>query len=299
MSISRRTMLASLAAAPAILRAQPRGERLPISFSTLGCPKWPWKRILEQGSQMGYAAIELRGIEMKMDLPALPEFTGTRIAESMKDLEAVGLKLSDLGASSRMHEADPKVRQAQMDEGRRFIDLAQKLKTPYVRVFGDKIPQGEQKSDVVSRVIEGLRTLGDHAKGSGVTVLLETHGDFTDSATVTELMKGANMDTVALVWDAHHTFAAGKEQPANTFAALKPWVRHTHLKDSRPEGTDVRYVLTGSGTVPVRDQVQLLKAAGYKGYYGFEWEKGWHPEIEEPEVSFPQFVQAIRGYLAS
>ena len=64
-------------AAPAILRAQPRGERLPISFSTLGCPKWPWKRVLEQASQMGYAAIELRGIEMKMDLPTLPEFSGT------------------------------------------------------------------------------------------------------------------------------------------------------------------------------------------------------------------------------
>ena len=76
MSITRRTMLASLAVAPAILRAQPRGER-PISFSTLGCPKWPWKRVLEQASQMGYAAIEVRGIEMKMDLPTLPEFSGT------------------------------------------------------------------------------------------------------------------------------------------------------------------------------------------------------------------------------
>ena len=195
-----------------------------------------------------------------------------------------------------MHEGDPKVRQAQLDEGRRFIDLAQKLKTPYVRVFGDKVPPGEQKRDVMARVIDGLRTLGEHAKGSGVTVLLETHGDYTDSPTVVELMKGAAMDTVALVWDAHHTFVAGKEQPSATLAALKPWVRHTHLKDSRPEGSEVRYVLTGSGTVPVREQVRLLKAAGYKGYYGFEWEKGWHPEIEEPEVAFPHFVETIRGY---
>jgi sugar phosphate isomerase/epimerase len=299
MSITRRTVLAGLAAAPAILRAQPRGERLPISFSTLGCPKWGWKRILEQASQMGYAAIELRGIEMKMDLPTLPEFTGTRLNESIEDLEALGLKISDLGASSRMHESDPKVRAAHLDEGRRFIDLAQQLKTPYVRVFGDKVPPGEQKRDVVARVIDGLRTLGEHAKGSGVTVLLETHGDYTDSPTVVELMKSAAMDTVALVWDAHHTFVAGKEQPSVSFAALKPWVLHTHLKDSRPEGSEVRYVLTGKGTVPVREQVRLLKVAGYKGYYGFEWEKGWHPEIEEPEVAFPHFVETIRAYLSS
>src|SRR5688572_375658 len=181
MTISRRTFLAGLAAAgaPAILRAQPRAPRLPISFSTLGCPKWGWSRILEQASQMGYAAIELRGIEMQMDLTKRPEFSGTRLGDSVKDLEALGLKISDLGASARMHESDPKVRAAQLDEGRRFIDLAQKLKTPYIRVFGDKVPAGEQKRDVMARVIDGLRTLGEHAKGSGVTVLLETHGDYT------------------------------------------------------------------------------------------------------------------------
>src|SRR4029434_9879229 len=144
---------------------------------------------------MGYAAIEVRGIEMKMDLPALPEFSGAGLTQSIKDLDALGLKISDLGASSRMHEGDPKVRQAQMDEGRRFIDLAQKMRSPYIRVFGDKIPPEAPEKDAVARVIDGLRTLGEHAKGSGVVVLLETHGDYTDSPTVVELMKGAAMDT--------------------------------------------------------------------------------------------------------
>jgi sugar phosphate isomerase/epimerase len=295
--MSRRTFLAGVAAAPAILRLQPRTTRLPISFSTLGCPKWPWRRILEQGSQMGYSAIELRGIEMQMDLTTLPEFTGTRLADSVKDLAAAGLKISDLGASARMHESDPKVRAAQMDEGKRFVDLAHRLAAPYVRVFGDKVPAGEAKRDVMARVVDGLRTLGEHAKGSGVGILIESHGDFTDSPTLLELLKGAAMDNVGLVWDAHHTFVAGKEQPAATFAALGRYVRHTHLKDSKPEGADVRYVLTGSGTVPVRETVRILASAGYKGYYGFEWEKGWHPEIEEPEVSFPQFAAMMREYL--
>jgi sugar phosphate isomerase/epimerase len=295
--MSRRTFLAGVAAAPAILRLQPRTTRLPISFSTLGCPKWPWRRILEQGSQMGYSAIELRGIEMQMDLTTLPEFTGTRLADSVKDLAAAGLKISDLGASARMHESDPKVRAAQMDEGKRFVDLAHRLAAPYVRVFGDKVPAGEAKRDVMARVVDGLRTLGEHAKGSGVGILIESHGDFPDSPTLLELLKGAAMDNVGLVWDAHHTFVAGKEQPAATFAALGRYVRHTHLKDSKPEGADVRYVLTGSGTVPVRETVRILASAGYKGYYGFEWEKGWHPEIEEPEVSFPQFAAMMREYL--
>src|SRR5205814_5809761 len=132
MSLSRRTFLVTLAAAPAVVRTQPRVARLPISFSTLGCPTWPWSRIVGQAAAMGYSAIELRGVEAQMDLTRRPELTGTRLAESMKDLEAADLKISDLGSSARMHESDPKVRAAQIDEGKRFVDLAHQLRTPYV-----------------------------------------------------------------------------------------------------------------------------------------------------------------------
>ena len=298
--ISRRRFLTGVAGAAVMTRATVRGQqkrgKLPLAFSTLGCPKWSWSRILEQASQFGYSGIELRGIEAEMDLTKRSEFSGTRIAQSLKDLDALNLKITDLGASSKMHESDKTVRAAQMDEGRRFIDLAHQLRSPYVRVFGDAIPPGEAKSDVVARVVDGLRTLGAHARGSGVSVIIEAHGDFTDSPTLLEILKGAAMDNVALLWDAHHTFVSGKEPPEKTFGAMKAYIKHTHLKDSRPEGKDVRYVLTGAGTVPVREQVSVLARGGYKGFYCLEWEKRWHPEIEEPEVAFPQFVEAMRKY---
>jgi sugar phosphate isomerase/epimerase len=247
---------------------------------------------------MGYSAIELRGIEMQMDLTKRPEFTGTRIAESLRDLDAAGLRISDLGASARMHESDPALRAAQIDEGKRFVDLAHQLRAPYVRVFGDSLPAGEPKATVLARVIDGLRTLGEYARGSGVGIIIESHGDFTDSPTLAKLLNGSAMNNVALLWDAHHTFVDGKEPPEKTWAALGKYVRHTHLKDSRPDGADVRYVLLERGTVPVRQIVRVLKQGGYTGYYGFEWEKGWHPEIEEPEVAFPNFAGRMREYLA-
>jgi sugar phosphate isomerase/epimerase len=299
--ISRRAFLSGVAAAtvaPAIITARQRPPQFPISFSTLGCPKWTWTRILEQAAAMGYAAIELRGIEGEMDLSKRPEFAGARVSASKKDLAALNLTISDLGASARMHEADPVVRAAQLDEGRRFIDLAHQLEVPYVRVFGDKVPAGETRPAAIARVVDGLRTLGEHAKGSGVAVIIESHGDFTDSPSLAEILRGAAMQNVALLWDAHHTVVAGKEAPAATYAALGSYVRHTHLKDSRPEGADVKYVLTGSGTVPVRETVAVLAKGGYKGFYGFEWEKAWHPEIEEPEVAFPHYAQLMRQWLS-
>jgi sugar phosphate isomerase/epimerase len=299
--ISRRGFLygvAATAAAPSILRARQRPPRFPISFSTLGCPKWPWARVLEQAAAMGYAAIELRGIEGEMDLTKRPEFAGTRIDQTKKDLAALDLEISDLGASARMHEVDATVRAAQLDEGRRFIDLAHRLAVPYVRVFGDRVPPSEARPAVVARVIDGLRTLGEHAKGSGVGVIIESHGDFTDAPSLLEILKGAAMPNVALLWDAHHTCVASKEDPAATYKLVGSYVRHTHLKDSRPEGTGRKYVLTGTGTVPVRETVAVLAKGGYRGYYGFEWEKAWHPDIEEPEVALPHYAELMRRVLA-
>jgi hypothetical protein len=76
-------------------------------------------------------------------------------------------------------------------------------------------------------------------------------------------------------------------------------IRHTHLKDSVPaeSGTGRRYVLTGTGEVPVRQQVEALVKAGYRGFYNFEWEKRWHPEIEEPEIAIPHYVEVTTDYL--
>jgi hypothetical protein len=44
-------------------------NRLPLALSTLGCPKWDWKRVLDFALQHGFAAIELRGLEGNLNLP--------------------------------------------------------------------------------------------------------------------------------------------------------------------------------------------------------------------------------------
>jgi sugar phosphate isomerase/epimerase len=139
-----------------------------------------------------------------------------------------------------------------------------------------------------------------HAKPAGVTVLIESHGDFTRSPDLVEILTRVDQPQLQLLWDAHHSFVAGQEKtPADTYAQLAKWVRHTHLKDSKPEGADRRYVLLGTGEVPVKEHVAVLAKNGYKGFYCFEWEKKWHPEIEEPEVAFPHYAKTMAEYLSA
>lgn len=300
MKQTRRDMLKSVGymlAAPGVLTVHAAPKRYPIGFTTLGCPKWEWKTILSHAAEWGFSAIELRGLQGQMDLTKCPEFSPGRIGQSLADLAALDLRISDLGSSAGLHEPDAAQRKEQLDEAKRFIDLAKQLKSPLVRVFPDKWVAGEPHEATVDRIVAGLHELGAYAKGSGVAVIVETHGDFPHSTILLELMKKANMPNVGLLWDTHHTYVAGKEEPAETFKMLGAYVRHVHLKDSVPAEKDVRYVLTGEGKVPVREIVRVLAKGKYRGIYSFEWEKAWIPELAEPEVAFPHFAKTMTGYL--
>jgi sugar phosphate isomerase/epimerase len=270
--------------------------RLPLGFSTLGSPKWAWAQTLDFAAEHGFAGIELRGIQETMDLSKRPEFQPDQIEQSKRELAAHGLVVPCLGASVNLHEQDATKLGTAMAETRRFIDVASALGAPYVRVFGNEYPKGLTKEATLAYIARGLHELGEYARPKGVTVILESHGQFADSPTLAELMGLADSPGVALLWDAHHTFVGG-EQPEQTVAQLGRWIRHTHLKDSVPAGKDRKYVLTGRGEVPVKRQIEALARIGYKGFYSFEWEKRWHPEIEEPEVAIADYAKVASGYL--
>ncbi len=291
---TRRDFVATTAA---LLLPWQRVQKPPLGFSTLGCPTWPWPKILDFAAEHQFAAVELRGIQTNMDLTKVPELAPERIAEVRRQLQTHGLGISCLGASANMHDMDPVKHAAQLDEARRFIDLAEALGAPYVRVFGNEYVKDVPRDQMLAHIAGALRGLGDYARPKNVTVVIESHGDFTDSRALLEILQRADSPNVALLWDAHHTFVSGREQPEDTVRQLGRYIRHTHLKDSVPAGNDRRYVLTGTGDVPVKRQIAALAKIGYRGLYSFEWEKRWHPEIEEPEVALAQYAKVAAGYL--
>src|SRR5438128_8481974 len=96
-------LIIALAALPTNMRAA--GERLPIGFSTLGCPSWDWLKILDFAQQNGFAAVELRGMQGTMDLPSRPEFGAARLAQSKKEIAERGLQISCVSSSANLHSA--------------------------------------------------------------------------------------------------------------------------------------------------------------------------------------------------
>ena len=297
MSCTRRDFVKGLSLAvmtPAF--AQFPKRRLPIAFSTLGCPRWEWRKILEFARMHGFSAIELRGLEGSMDLPAHPAFAKERIEQTKTDIRAHGLRIACVSSSAHMFVAESGARAKELADARRFIDLAAALGAPCVRVFGgkadsdkDRMPSAESKA----RVAAGLHELGEYAGPRNVMVVIESHDQYTASPALADVLRGAASENVGLLWDAHHTFATSNEEPELTVRQLGRWMRHTHLKDSLGTGEDRKYVLTGRGNVPIKRQIDALRSSGYKGFYCFEWEKYWHPDLEDPEIAIADFAHVV------
>jgi len=279
---------------PLVWQQKTKEAPLTLAFSTLGCPKWEWKKILDFAAQHGFAGIELRGLEGNLDLPAHPVFAPDRIEQTKREIHASNLKIACVSSSANLYVEDSVKRATELGDARRFIDLASALGSPCVRVFGGKDESDKSSAPdaaTKARVAAGLRELGKYSGPRNVTVILESHDHFTSSATLKDVLSQVDSENVGLLWDAYHTFADGHEDPELTVRELGKWIRHTHLKDSADNKEN--YVLTGRGTVPIQRQIFALRAIGYKGFFCFEWEKLWHPDLADPEIAIADFAHVV------
>lgn len=266
-----------------------------LSFSTLGCLKWDWDKTLDEAVRMGYDGIEVRGVGDEMYLPAAAPFLPENLAATMEGLRARGLQVICLDTSCIFDAADKYDENVQA--GKAYIDLAQKMGVPYIRMFGDRIADPAQEDAVVGRVVSGLRALGEYAEGKGVLVLIESHGDFARSDRLVSVMEAVASPAVGVLWDFANTYKRFGEPLADTYSRIGKWVHHVHVKDSIGSGAEAKHCMIGQGDLPIGEAVRVLRQHGYDGWLSLEWEKKWHPELDEPEVAFPIYMDLMRGLL--
>lgn len=268
-----------------------------LAFSTLGCPDWTFEQITDFAVLHGYTGIEVRGIQRQLDLSQCKEFSSAEnIAATMKVMKEKGLQFVDLGSSATLHFAEPVERKKNLDEGKRFIDLAQQLNCPNIRVFPNNFIKEQTKEQTINLIVNGLLELGEHAKGSNVKVLIESHGDLVYTDDLEKVMQAAQHTNVGMIWDVTNMWTITKENPSMVYGRLKKYIHHTHIKDAKLVDGKPQYVFLGQGDVPIFEAIDILSKEGYKGYYSFEWEKLWHPEIADPEIALADYPTVMKKH---
>jgi sugar phosphate isomerase/epimerase len=163
-------------------------------------------------------------------------------------------------------------------------------------VFPNIFPKEQTKAATIDLIIKGLIELAEYANNTRVTVLIESHGDLVKIDDLENVMQAAEHNHCGMVWDITNMWTVTKEDPVQAYERLKKYIRHTHIKDAKLVDGKPQYVLLGKGKVPVMDAIDLLYKGGYKGYYSFEWEKLWHPEIAEPEIALADYTTVMKEH---
>lgn len=265
-----------------------------ISFTTLGCPAWDIGRIVAAAVASRYDAIDFRGYLDCVEIVESPHFRGDELREVAARVRDAGLAVSCLSSGAKMSAPNAAARGKELDAMRRYADLCGPLGCRQVRIFGGAT---DSIADPVANAAETLVAAAGIARAAGIEFLVETHDAWTATGKLRAAFDAAGAPKgVALLWDVHHPWAFRGEAPEASARNLAPHIRNTHWKDSIPlPGGRRRLRLPGEGDVPLRRMFDALDAVGYDGWYTFEWEKRWHPEIEEPDVAIPFFATFLRG----
>ena len=275
-----------------------------LSFSTLAVPDWPFEKIVEFAAANNYDGIEFRGIQRELDLTKCSAFSSPQSIETSKNLlKQKNIKFVDLNASAEMHHPEGDERQKNLAEARRFIDLAQQLGCPYIRVYPNEVLKEPETETSIELIVQGLLELGDYAKDKNVIVLMETHCLHPQTnpsslyiANLQNIMKRAEHPHVGLVWDPYNMWTVTKESVTEMYTALKKYIRHAHIKDAKSVDGKYQFVLLGEGDTPILQAVDLLAKDHYSGYYSFEWEKLWHPEIADGEIALADYAKTMQRH---
>lgn len=269
-----------------------------LAFSTLACPQWSTEQIVENARRLGYDALELRLLDgAVLD----PINDAEKVKQAVSLSRANGVEVCTLDTSCSFNHSDATLRERHITDLRNWIQLAQEVQVPLLRVFG-----GAGKPDTYSRreenawVADSLRQVAQEAEQAQITVVLETHDGFASARRSAEVLNAVDSPAVSSLWDSHHPYRVG-ESVEEVIQALDHRIAHVHVKDARrtaPDSNNWQLVLLGEGEVPVHEQLQVLQQHGYQGYVSVEWEKKWHPEIPEPEIALPQHIALLKQWLA-
>ncbi|MBR5986756.1 MAG: AMP-binding protein [Clostridia bacterium] len=257
-----------------------------LSVSTSGWREMGWPEYENLARELKYSGIELHD--------ALnPEFADmVRMCEDASRLELQGVGISCVDALGNPASGD--AREACVNELKQLCELAKSLKCPFVRLRAqdtddDIQTQGGNVRSVIDAVISGF-------SASGVTLLVETAGIFSDTERLKNLLDEYALDCLQALWDVHNTFRFSGETPERSITNLGAYVKHVHIKDSRLSGSRVEYVLPGEGDLPAKEVFEALRSISYAGYITLEWDKAWMDGLDDPYVVYTQFREFASMY---
>ena len=171
----------------------------------------------------------------------------------------VGLIMCD--ALGNLGDADPEARMASVENHKPWVDIAVFLGAKTIRVNAAGEGTAEE---VAANAVDGLSKLGEYGASKGINVVVENHGGYSsDGKWLSGVMTKVGMDNVGTLPDFGNFFEYDRYLGMEELMPFAKGVSaKSHVFDA--EGNE-----TNSDFLRI---MKIVKASGFKGYVGIEYE---------------------------
>ena len=174
------------------------------------------------------------------------------------------ISLYSLAVRVRLCQPTPELKAAEVENCKKWVDVAERVGAGHVRVFGGAIPKGASEQQTIAWAVEVLKRSAEYAGSKGIILGVEDDGGLTTTAEPTvEIVKKADSPFAGINLDTGNFPKNGYSQ----VALCIPYATSVHFK--------VR-ISDEKGNKEKADWPRLadmFRNAGYKGYLSLEYEE--------------------------
>jgi L-ribulose-5-phosphate 3-epimerase len=192
------------------------------------------------------------------------------------------VEIYSIGTRVQLAQPTGELRDKQLDELKKWLDVAQRVGATHIRVFGGQKPPGATLEQAIGFASETLKRGAELAGARGVILGVEDDGGITDFA----------KDTIAIVKGADSQWAGmnldiGNFRPPNVYDQIElslPYAVSTHIKTTMALDDG-----KSRGPFDMDRVFKMFVAHGYRGYMGLEFEA-----TEDPATAVPENLRKLK-----
>lgn len=239
---------------------------------------WDIPTIIKNCEASGFEGVELRtshkhGVELSLSKEERAE-----VKRRFRDSK---VRLVSLGTVCEYESPDATVVERNIEETRRWCELARDLECLGVKVRPNGSPPGASQDRTLEQIGQALSKCGDAARDNGVEIWLEVHGSGTQLIpNAQRILQTAQHPRVGACWNSNPTDIQEGSVKAG-FGILKEYIRSCHIHD------------LDSKLYPWHELFFLLNGIGFNRYT--------FAEIAEPScepLRFMNYYHALWDYHA-
>jgi len=184
----------------------------------------------------------------------------------------LGVEISGTGVRNDFTEPDPNKRKESVLLVKRWIEAAEKMGAPVIRIFaGNQKPTGFSREQILDWMLKDVRECIDYGKQHGVVVAIQNHDDFIKTANDTiQILEAIKSEWFGLILD------TGSYRIGDPYSEIEKTIKYAvnwQIKE--------KIFVDGKETdVDMDKLIRIIKQSGYGGYIPLETLGEGDPKIK-------------------